>query len=104
MSNKAGRYLGLARRAGKLAAGYDTCTELIKKRKVKLLLLTSDLSEKTTEKFYGLAETHKIPIYTYGTSDHMFHITGMPNRNIFAVLDENLANAVKSELELTAQN
>ncbi len=98
MQGKVERYLGLSRRAGNLIAGYDTCIEMIKRRKVKLMILTEDTSDKTKDKFLKLCERHKVPYYIYGTGDALSHMTGLPNRNIFGIIDENMAKAIESEL------
>ena len=54
MNDRLLSFLGIARKAGKLCFGKDAALEAIRKGKAKLVLLSSDLSEKTAEKMQML--------------------------------------------------
>lgn len=99
MRSKLESYFGFARKSGNLAAGYDTCIQLMKKGRVRLLILAEDASDKTREKFLKLAERHKVQAYVYGTADELFLMTGMRNRYIYAITDNNFAKAIAKEIE-----
>lgn len=43
--------LGLCKKSGNLALGFDSCLEAVKQRKTQLILTTMDLSENTRQKF-----------------------------------------------------
>ena len=47
-------YLGLARRAGKIVSGYQTCVHTISKGNIKLIIVASDASENTRDRFKNL--------------------------------------------------
>ena len=47
-------YFGFAKKSRNLISGYNTCLYGIQKRKVKLMILASDLSENTLDKFRRL--------------------------------------------------
>lgn len=99
MKSKLESYLGFARRAGRLAAGYDTCAQLLKRNKVYLLLVAEDASEKTREKFMKLAQRHQVQAYVFGTCQSLSEMTGLQDRYIYAVTDNNLAKAIAKEIE-----
>ena len=44
---KIGGLIGLATKAGKIAAGTEACLEAIEKRNAKLILIATDASERT---------------------------------------------------------
>lgn len=99
MKDKVLNYLGLAARGRMLANGYNTCTFMIGKRKVKLLILAEDLAENSTKKMVSLAERNKVPYRIYGTKEVLSHRTGNVDAGIFGVTDENLAKAISEEID-----
>ena len=54
-------FLGIARRAGKLALGNDPVLEAIRKGQAELLLAAADLSPRTKKNILAAAEKEKIP-------------------------------------------
>ena len=54
--NKFLSLLGLARRAGKLVAGYDATINLLKEKKASLIVIATDISEKTEKNIKFEAE------------------------------------------------
>ena len=42
--------LGIASKAGKIVSGFDSIQENIKKKKVKLIIIANDISEKTRKR------------------------------------------------------
>lgn len=52
--------LGIARRAGKLSAGFDLCISEIKEGKAKLVLVASDISDKSFKNISFEAEKAEI--------------------------------------------
>ena len=51
-------YLGLARRAGKIVSGYQTCVHTISKGNIKLIIVASDASENTRDRFKNLCSRY----------------------------------------------
>ena len=99
MGNKLGAYLGFAVKSRNLVSGYDTCMNLIKRKKIKLILITRDASEKTMEKFRRLTENAEIPMYVMESSREMAAMTGLDGRNIFGITDANFAQTIAKEIE-----
>lgn len=98
MSNKLRTYFGFCIKSGNLVSGYDTCLNLIKRKKIQLIIITEDASGKTRSRFEGLCETAGIPLYIVESSEYMADLTGIEDRNIFGVMDKNLANAIAKEI------
>ena len=97
-NNKLQAYFGFARKSRSLVSGYDTCIQLIKHNKIKLVLITHEASDRTREKFRKLCEKEGVPlIFPDGLS--MEEMTGLSGRNIFGITDGNLAKAIAKEIE-----
>lgn len=58
MDKKMLNFLGIAVRAGKVQAGFNRCTTAIKSGKAKLVLVCSDISEKTAKEIRFLCDKH----------------------------------------------
>lgn len=100
MRSKLESYFGFARKSGNLVAGYDTCIQLMKRNRIKLLIVTEDASEKTREKFLKLAEKNHVRIHVFGKTEELSEMTGMASRNIYGLTDSNFANAIAKEIEI----
>ena len=54
MRKKVDSYLGFAAKSRNLVSGYHTCLHAIKQKKLRLLILSEDLSENTVKKLFKL--------------------------------------------------
>ena len=99
MRSKVESYLGFAARARSLSTGYNTCIFMMEKRKLKLLILTEDLSENSKEKMVRAAKQYEVPCRIYGKIYDLSHITGTEGKGIFGLADKNLADAIVSEID-----
>lgn len=99
MRAKIESYLGLARRSGNLVTGYDTCIQLMKKNKIKLMIVTEDASEQTRNKFIKLTEKNGVQMYVFGKTTELSAITGMENRSVYGITDRNFASAIAGEIQ-----
>lgn len=97
--SKTESYMGFAARARKLFTGYNTCVFMAEKRRLKLLILAEDLSENSREKMVKAANQYRIPYRIYGNMQDLSHIAGTEGKGIFGIADENLANAILSEID-----
>lgn len=91
--------LGLCMKAGKLAYGSDMCEEKIKYKKVSLLIVAEDASEKTKERFRRVAEQNDVKIYFYGTIDELSHQVGKNNKAVYGIMDKNFASKMNQLFE-----
>jgi len=99
MRNKLHSYLGFARKSGKLVSGYETCINLIKRNKIKLILITDNASEGTQEKFRRLTESAGVPIIFVKDGDAISEYSGLYGRNVFGITDRNFAEVIAKEIE-----
>lgn len=99
MKDKVLNYLGLAARGRMLAIGYNTCMFMMGKRKVKLVVLASDLAENSMKKMLSLVNRNNVPYIIYGTKEVLSQRTGKEDSGIFGITDENLAKAILVEID-----
>ena len=88
-------YLGLARKAGKLIFGTDACIEAIDKRKVKLVIVVKDASDRTKNKVKTLCIQKEIFYIEWGDSKIMSKAIGKQNKVVIGIKDKNLSDAIK---------
>lgn len=89
--------IGLAMKAGKVAFGADSVEESIEKRKVKLIIVSKDSSERTKNKFIKLCERYNLPIIVDGNIDELSKAIGKNNKAIIGIKDINFANSIQKK-------
>lgn len=92
-------YLGLARRAGKIVSGYQTCIHTISKKDIKLLIVAADTSENTKQKFSFLCEKYNVPFREFGDTAGLSQMTGLRERGIHGIADKNFAEVIIKEID-----
>ncbi len=98
-NNKIYGLLGLSMKAGKLVFGTESCMDMLNKKKIKLLILAEDSSERTIHHFKQKAEEYHIPIYIFGNKDDISKSIGKHNKTVLGIKDKNLAEAIKKILD-----
>lgn len=93
-------YLGFAARSRNLVTGYNTCVMMMAKKKIKLLILTKDLSENTLQKMLQQCSRYHIDYRIFGSSDQISHITGKAGKGIFGITDRHFAEIIVKEIDL----
>ena len=81
-------------KAGKVSFGADSVEETIRKRKVKLVILSEESSDRTKEKFKDICISNKIPVIIYGTIDNLSKAIGKNNKAIIGIKDGNLSKSI----------
>jgi ribosomal protein L7Ae-like RNA K-turn-binding protein len=99
MGKKVDSYLGFAAKSRNLVSGYHTCLHAIKQKKLKLLILSEDLSENTVKKLSKLSKENEIPLRIYGKSEELSKATGSQDRGIFGITDGNFADVILKEID-----
>ena len=99
MIKKVDSYLGFAAKSRNLVSGYQTCLHAIKKKKLKLLILSEDLSENTVKKLSKLSKENEIPLRIYGKSEELSKATGSQERGVFGITDGNFADVIMKEID-----
>lgn len=99
INNKVYGLLGLTAKAGKIAFGTDSCLEMISKKKVKLIIVAEDSSERTINNFKEMCIQNNIDFYIYGKKEEISKSIGKLNKTVIGVKDKNLAGAIKKILD-----
>ena len=86
--------LGLATKAGKVTFGQEATKEAIFKRKVKLLIIAEDASNRTKINFLEIAKEKKIPIYVIMNIEELSNAIGKKNKAVVGLMDFNFSKAI----------
>jgi ribosomal protein L7Ae-like RNA K-turn-binding protein len=94
INNKIYGLLGLTAKAGKISFGTDSCLEMISKRKVKLIIVAEDSSERTINNFKEKCSENNIDFYIFGKKDDLSKAIGKVNKTVIGIKEKNLAGAI----------
>ena len=97
INNKILGLLGLAMKAGKVSFGSDSVEENIVKKKVKLVIVSKDSSERTKKKFEDICQNYKIPIIIDGDIESLSKAIGKNNKAIIGIKDINFASSIQKK-------
>jgi ribosomal protein L7Ae-like RNA K-turn-binding protein len=86
--------LGLCQRAGKAASGDLAAVQALKKGKGNLLILADDVSDRTREKFLGLATRFGVPCYCVGTRDELGDALGKAHRACVVIQSRDFTKGI----------
>lgn len=89
-SQKALNLLGLSMRAGKLVSGEDTVIRDIRKKTVKLVIVTLDASDNSKKMITDKCKYYGVPYKVAFTQAELSHAIGK-NRKIVALKDQGFA-------------
>ncbi len=95
MVNKVYGLLGISAKAGKLISGTDLVLEQMQKKKVTLVIIAEDASEKTIKNMKYYCEKMNVELIVYGNIKDNSKSIGKNNRAIIGIIDKNLAESVK---------
>ena len=94
MKNKILNLLGLATRAGNIVAGNNACENALKMKKIKMLVISEEASEKTKKNYKFYAEKYNIPI-VIGTIEELSKAIGQKNKAIIGIKDINIVKGIQ---------
>lgn len=97
--NKVKNLLSMAQRAGKLVSGDFIVEREIKRKKVSLLFMASDIANNNKKKYEELSSAFMIPTYSLFTKDELGQIIGKARRVIVAVEDHGFAKTLLKILD-----
>lgn len=95
INNKILGLIGLAARARKIAFGADSVETEIKKKKVYLIVVAKDSSERTKNKFRKLSEEYNVPIIIAETIENLSKSIGKSNKAIIGIEDINISKEIQ---------
>ena len=87
--------IGLAARARKISFGADSVETQINKKKIYIVIIAEDSSERTKEKFKKICEQNKIPMIIGGEIEILSKAIGKSNKAIIGIEDINLSREIK---------
>lgn len=93
-------YIGIAQRAGKIAAGDMLAKEALQRKKARLLVLAEDISPQVREELLALAG-EQMPVLSWPDKYDLGRLVGKSRRGALAVLDMGLAKAMLKVLDPT---
>ena len=99
MDNKIYGLLGLARKAGKISFGTQSCIEAIEKRKAKLVIIAEDCSDRTKKNFEEISKTANVQMRVIGTIENISKCIGQNNKAVIVVKDENFAKEIIKKID-----
>ena len=94
INNKVYGLLGLTAKAGKIAFGTESCEDLILKKKLKLVIVAEDSSERTINNFREKCKQNNIDFYVFGKKEDLSKSLGKVNKTVIGIKDNNLAGAI----------
>ena len=87
--------LGLSARARKISYGADSVEIQLKKKKVKLIIVAEDASDRTKNKFIKLSNEYNVPIIILGKIDEISKTIGKSNKAIIGIEEENISKEIQ---------
>lgn len=98
MQDKIFSLLGLAAKAGKVAAGGFSAEEAVKNRKARLVIIAADAQQNTVKKFTDKCTHYKVPFRFYGSKEELGRAVGRESRVCVAVTDHGLAQSILKKM------
>ena len=95
MKNKILNLLGIATRAGNIIAGNNACENALKMKKIKMLIVAEEASDKTKKNYKFYAEKYNIPIIFIGTIEELSKTIGQKNKAIIGIKDINIVKGIQ---------
>jgi ribosomal protein L7Ae-like RNA K-turn-binding protein len=86
-------YLGIAARARKTVSGAKLM-EAVRKKRVSLVLVATDASDRTKKQFQDKCTSYQIPCLIWGSIEEISSSTGMNMRVAIGIDDRGLARNI----------
>lgn len=99
MNPKTVSLLGLAKRAGKLVAGEESCFKAIRSREAELVILAADASENTKKKYRDKCQFYRTPLIAAGDRRAIGKALGRAEQVAVAISDAGFARSIRASLE-----
>ena len=90
-------FIGLARKAGKVASGTDSVTRAILTGSAKLLIVAEDVSANTVSKILD-SVTYEIGMYRFATMEELGNALSTHPKGVIAITDEGFAAGIDKKL------
>ena len=90
--------IGLAKRAGKISAGEALCSEKIKSRDARLVIIAEDASDNTKKAVTNSCKYYNVPYVIFASKEQLGTFTGGGFKSAAAVCDRGFAKAICEKL------
>lgn len=87
-------FLSIAKKAGKLVSGYNSCEFDIKKDKCKLIIIAEDASQNTIEKFKNICSSRNVPFAIFGSKERLGTSIGKDEASVLGIKDDGMSRVV----------
>jgi ribosomal protein L7Ae-like RNA K-turn-binding protein len=98
------QFLGLTKRAGKLAEGYNQSEETIKRKTVYLVILSTEVSNNTKEMFMRICQNKNIKVLQHYSSEELGEAVGRAEVNVLCITDKQMGEKLKSLYRMLESN
>lgn len=95
LTNKVAGYLGLAQKAGKIAAGDLAVINAIKNDSARLIITALDSAPSVKAALEKEIGVKTVPVYLWGQKVFLGTTVGKSSRGALAVLDKGFADAIE---------
>ena len=92
--NKVYGMLGISAKAGKVVAGTDIVIENMKKKKLHLVIVADDASDKTKKEMTFNCNKYNVELRFFGDIDSNSKAIGKSIKAIIGILDKGLAMSI----------
>ncbi len=89
--------VGLAKKAGKVAAGSFLAEKAVRDGRAYLLIVSEDAAQNIKKKFSNSSAYYEIDYMEYGTKESLGHFTGYENIAVVAITDAGFAKAIEDK-------
>lgn len=93
------QFLGICKKARALTEGYNKNEELVEKRKIKLLILSTDASENTEKKFTNYSIKYRFKLIKDFKKEELGYSVGREEITVIGITDSNMAKKLISIYE-----
>ncbi|MBQ7556601.1 MAG: ribosomal L7Ae/L30e/S12e/Gadd45 family protein [Lachnospiraceae bacterium] len=90
--------LGIGKKAGKIADGAFLSEKSVKAGRSWLVLVSTDCSQGTYDRFAGMCESRDLPLIRHFDMDTLGHILGKGDRSVISVEDRVFSEKLKGFL------
>ncbi|OJV64651.1 MAG: hypothetical protein BGO41_13695 [Clostridiales bacterium 38-18] len=91
--------LGFARKAGQLVPGETLCEQGIKRKKISLLIIATDLNESTKSKIITLCESEGVAYRVISDKTTLSNAIGKDNYGLFGVTNKKFSRALIEKID-----
>ena len=92
--------IGLSMKAGKVVSGEFATEKAVKTGKAFLAIVAATASDNTKKKFRNMCDYYQVPYMELGLKEELGAAIGKEFRASLAITDENLAAAIKKQMNV----